>query len=264
MSIDQLPQISPASWGARIDYDSWPRRPIRQAFVHWLGSAAPAQAARGDLDAEAALLRSVERFHVNVKGWRGIAYDWAIGNSGVLYRLRGHGVSGGTSGDVDRDGLSNNVEGDAVCVLIGEGQEPSSLALHTLARVVWALAPAEGVWPHCDARGIATDCPGPTLTRWARAYHDQEEDMPLTDEDVDRVAAAVERRMLVHLSFRDRVHWDPARQVLGQIARKVGVPRSFLRRFDAALDVARNEVLAALDGKEIVDPAANRGTVNRA
>lgn len=264
MTIDQLPQISPASWGARIDYDAWPHRPIRQVFIHWLGSAAPAQAARGDLDAEAALLRSVERHHVNVKGWRGIAYDWAIGQSGVLYRLRGHGMSGGTSGDVDRDGLANNVEGDAVCVLIGEGQEASGLALHTLARVLYALDPVEGVWPHRDARGTATACPGDQLTRWTRSYRrdDQEVDV-LTPEDRNAIADEVERRLLVHLSFRDRVHWDPARQVLGEIARKVGVPRSFLRRFEAVDNVAGGALAAAVD-KDIVDPAANRGTVTRA
>lgn len=50
----------------------------------------------------------------------------------------------------------------------------------------------------------------------------EEDDMPLTDADVEKIAAAVEKRVLVHLEFRDKTWWQPIRDKVTAIAKKVG------------------------------------------
>lgn len=186
----ELPQVSPAGWRARIDYDDWKPKPgTTQLFIHWGGSAVPAKVAAGDLEAERAQLRNYERYHLDTHGWRGLAYDWAIGNSGTLYRVRGLGQSAATSGDVDRDGYSNNVEGEALLFIIGTGTRPSTKALATGRKVIAALGYRQ-IYGHREARGTQTSCPGPDLMRWidqVRTVNQEDDDMP----SIEELAAAV-------------------------------------------------------------------------
>lgn len=159
-------------WRAQVDYDRMARRPIDveggQGFTHWFGTPVSRAAAAGMRDAEAAALRSGEKYHLSL-GWAGLAYDVTFGNSGSLYLVRTDARSAATSGDVDMDGIPNNVEGDAGCFIIGRGQEPSSLALRT-ADVFWNGHGISRLIPHSDGRGSRTECPGPILTPWARRW----------------------------------------------------------------------------------------------
>lgn len=168
-----LPQVSPAGWGAKINYDSWTQRSTNQAFLHWGGTRVSSSAAQGVVDGEKATLRGWENYHVNTRKYRGIAYDWAIGNSGTLYRCRGGSMSAATGGDIDRDGRSNNSEGEAIVFIIGEGQKPSAKALATAAKVLHALNYAENYGHQESAQrgtGTATSCPGPDVMQFVRDY----------------------------------------------------------------------------------------------
>jgi hypothetical protein len=177
-----LPQVTPGQWDARVDYDTWARKTATsQLFIHWGGSKVSAKVAAGDVEAEKAQLRSYEAYHIDHHGWRGLAYDWAIGNSGTLYRVRGLSRSAATSGDVDQDGYSNNVEGEALLFLIGTGTKPSAKALATGRRVVDALDYDE-VYGHREARGTSTTCPGLDLMSWLESVRNEEDDMPTSDE----------------------------------------------------------------------------------
>lgn len=121
--------MSPSEWGATVDYDtkSWTPWVPDKLVVHWGGSAVRSDAADGVPSEEEAQLRSWGSFHINTQGWLGIAYNWAIGNSGTLYRLRGENRSAATSGDEEPDGIPENQEAIAVVFMIGLGQLASSL-----------------------------------------------------------------------------------------------------------------------------------------
>ena len=158
-------QVSPAGWGATVPYDTWPIgnwRPDKWV-VHYGGGAIFA----GNLnypsqDREKATLRSWERYHL-WKGWRGIAYNYAIGQSGNLYRLRGERHAAATSGDAEPDGIPENSEARAVAFILGGTQRPSEAALLTFRRF-WQTDRKPAI-VHKDVKGD-TACPGVFLTGW--------------------------------------------------------------------------------------------------
>lgn len=164
--------VSPQQWGAVVDYDgkSWTPWIPDKFVVHWGGSPVRVGAEQGIRAEEEAQLRSWEYFHMEVQGWLGIAYNWAIGNSGTLYRLRGENRSAATSGDEEPDGIPENHEGIAVVFIIGLGQLASDAALDTF-RLFYAErglgAGIDRVIRHKDAS--ATTCPGDQLSEWVAA-----------------------------------------------------------------------------------------------
>ena len=100
-----------------------------KVVVHWGGATVPPVTKAG----ERSLLRGWQRFHINSRGWRDIAYNYAVGNSGERYRLRGWNPSGATSGDFEGDGIPENNEAVA-CVWLGG----SSGSISTKATRRWA------------------------------------------------------------------------------------------------------------------------------
>lgn len=159
----ELEQYAPKDWGARVDYDKWsPTQPTNQLFIHWGGPPVREPAAEGNVNSEKAQLRAYEEFHIDKKGWKGLAYDWAIGQSGTLYRVRGLGRSAAQAGDADVDGVDNNLEGEAILCIIGKGQKPSEAMLETLTKVVKTAKPKQ-LYGHREGRGTKTECPGPEL-----------------------------------------------------------------------------------------------------
>ena len=103
---------APSEWGATMDYDSWdePFTPDDGIALHHGGSSDyPAAQQPYSTAKEMTQLRSWERFHLS-KGWRGLAYGWAVGQSGALYRIRGWNRYGAHLGDIDEDGIANNDE----------------------------------------------------------------------------------------------------------------------------------------------------------
>ncbi|HSF85005.1 MAG TPA: N-acetylmuramoyl-L-alanine amidase [Acidimicrobiia bacterium] len=164
--------MSPSEWGATVDYDtkSWTPWVPDKLVVHWGGSAVRSDAADGVPSEEEAQLRSWGSFHINTQGWLGIAYNWAIGNSGTLYRLRGENRSAATSGDEEPDGIPENQEAIAVVFMIGLGQLASEPAFDTLRQLYAERGLAEGidrVIRHKDSS--ATTCPGDQLSDWVAA-----------------------------------------------------------------------------------------------
>ena len=162
MTVQIVPR---AAWGARP-----PKTTPKQLtdfrsgwFIHWLGT--PAHRSLSDV----AVLRSIQLFHQQAKGWNDIAYSFAIGRQfpDRVYELRGWGIQGGhTEG--------HNSRSMAVVFLLGEGERPTERMLAT-CRQFLAEAPdhygmkpgGPKVRPHNAVR--ATACPGPDLTAWIRS-----------------------------------------------------------------------------------------------
>ena len=135
------------------------RPTTRFVTVHWNGPSVKGY--RTDLQ----LLIADANYHVNTKGWDGIAYHYAVGRDGHLYQTRDHEAR------LNHAGVpQGNQESLSVFVCIGEGDVPPPVQLIGLERLLeyleikprYVLGHRE--WPR------NTSCPGAQLTRWLANY----------------------------------------------------------------------------------------------
>ncbi len=153
--------VLPVEWGAQVDYtqNEWTPWNPEKFVIHYGGGAnyagSEAEAAkRGysfpSVDAEKSVLRAWENWHINGRGWLGIAYNYAIGQSGTIYQLRGENRSGATRGDEDNDGIPANHEARAVVFILGGNQVPTEEALDAFRTLYNNLGPGLRVTVHSD------------------------------------------------------------------------------------------------------------------
>lgn len=169
--------VAPADWHSQIDYDSWndPFTPDDGIAIH-NGGAGNYYAGRVEPpspEAEMAQLRVWERLHLG-KGWRGLAYGWALGQSGTIYRARAWNRYGAHLGDVDGDGIANNDE--IIPVLwIGDGLNqhptPQAIAGFEKFRLWLEQESGHGLWlyGHKEVQSNPTSCPGPNWMPYIEA-----------------------------------------------------------------------------------------------
>ena len=141
-----------------------------KVVVHWGGSTVPPSTLTGEMR----LLRGWQRFHIRTRGWRDLAYNYAIGNStGSRFRGRGWNPSGATSGDYEGDGIRENAEAVACVWLGGSGGPISTVAYRSMARLVSDILAVVDNEPdvvigHRDVKGTTT-CPGDEWAGWIQA-----------------------------------------------------------------------------------------------
>ena len=113
-----------------------------------------------------AVLRIYEQSHLS-RGphWRAIAYNYTVGQSGKIGRLRGNNPSGATSGDYENDGIRENAEAVAILANLGGDQVPSAAMLGSISRIIELNPHLRPVIGHRDVKGN-TRCPGPILLDW--------------------------------------------------------------------------------------------------
>ena len=187
--------VSPLSWGAMINYDLWddPYTPDDGIAVHHGGASNyPAHNQPFDEQKEVDQLRSWEAFHVAGRGWRGIAYGWAVGQTGTVYRLRGWNRYGAHPGDIDDDGVSNNDEIIPV-LFIGSGYHAgfSPAAEESLVRLREYLEEESGqalrLYGHKEVKTVgATSCPGPKIMDYVETHRMLEEEDDMADVKIPR------------------------------------------------------------------------------
>ena len=137
---------------------SWPS--IRVVDIHW-----PARAGRisRDLGSIKRALLSWQRFHMDTRGWRDIAYNVAVDLNGDVWELRGWDVQdGGVAGRSD----------DVTILLVMGDKDTMTDAMKW--SVLWAMGEFERRKGGALRRSYhgalsSTSCPGPEATRWARA-----------------------------------------------------------------------------------------------
>lgn len=175
--------IDQAEWGAQkvfddyslYDYDNVYWYPV-EWVVHYGGGASKAAT---DPAFETWALRVYEQSHLS-RGWRAIAYNYAVGNSGLVYRLRGENLPAATFG---ANGITK-----AILWIGGKGQEPSAAAKASVSRII--NDEPMPVYPHSFYR--TTNCPGDAWREWIDNLKVGVEEMPriLFEGMIDALFAA--------------------------------------------------------------------------
>lgn len=157
-----------------IDQDEWGAQKVfpdggltgdwnpDKIIIHYGGNASLGATDPADPVKERQALRIYEQSHLS-RGWRAIGYNYAIGQSGLIYRLRGENMSGATSGDYEGDGIKENNEGRAVLWIGGLGQEPSKAAYASMGRMIREAGLL--TIAHSDVKHN-TGCPGDFWRDW--------------------------------------------------------------------------------------------------
>ncbi len=169
--------VAPVDWGAAVDYDKWrDRYTIDDAWAIHHGGGGDYTAARPPFSpaAEESQLRSWESYHLR-RGWRGLAYGWAIGQTGATYRARGWNFYAAHRGDLDADGISNNSEVIPVLfILSGLRHSPSPAMLDAFENLrEWGEAEIarSGTLRLYGHRELsATACPGPLVMEYVTTH----------------------------------------------------------------------------------------------
>lgn len=171
--------MSPKEWGAAVDYDKWKDlyTPDDAVALHHGGSGDYAAGKPPfSIDKEMAQLRSWEKLHMSPpRNWRGLAYGWAVGQTGQIYRVRGWATYGAHTGDLDGDGIANNKEIVPI-IFLGSGNHhdlspAAEKAIEELRRFIEASAPlATYLYGHQELKGTVTSCPGPRLMTYVKEH----------------------------------------------------------------------------------------------
>lgn len=160
--------IDQAGWGSVREYGDGDLSGYFDAtylLIHWGGTTRQVSP-----DNEEAVLRGWQRYHMGSRGMRDIAYSYAVGDSGLVYRLRGLNPNGSNRQslvDPNTGRPWNNVT--VAVVWIGGNQDldgPSDAAYRSFENI--ADAAGLPIVAHFDMKQTA--CPGPELGQWAHTY----------------------------------------------------------------------------------------------
>ncbi len=154
-------------WGAaplRENHD--PMAGVRRITVHHTAEL-PAMSTRTDAE----LVKGVQRFHQDDRGWADIGYHYLIGRDGRVYQGRELHIQGAHAGG------GNNVENLGVSV-IGDFSDglPTDTTLATLEGFLRAQmrihdVDADQLFGHREFKPTA--CPGDALFGWLKAYREK-------------------------------------------------------------------------------------------
>lgn len=139
---------------------TWSR--VRGIVCHY--PAAGADIGVLTMEQEAARLRGWRNYHVGMLGWADIGYNYAIGQSGRIYTLRGDRVGGHCYG--------HNSTTLGVLFIVGDNEEltPAAKAsFRALRATLRNRGASSGVWGHTEMSGNSTRCPGPKIMRNIRS-----------------------------------------------------------------------------------------------
>ena len=170
--------VSPAEWGARLTYDARPpiSTPRERIALHYNGG--PIASYDKGRRFEEAALRAIEKWHIEGNGWTtGIGYGFAAGHSGTTYRLRGWSSLAAHKGDYDRDGVAENLETQAILLILGGTQTMSEPMKRSVAELRLDFEQNQGrelvLIGHQEiaqqGTGTATQCPGAGVMEYVRA-----------------------------------------------------------------------------------------------
>ncbi len=162
------------------------RRVSNYVMIHYNGPAFIA--------ADVEQIKADARFHVNTRGWDGLAYHYAVGRDGTLYQCRDFIAR------LNHSGVPQfNSESLAVLVLTGEGMSLPALQVAGLEELLKILGKAPRyVLTHQEAPRL-TACPGALLTRWINSvYRPKHSGAPVTAKTIVEANVRDEPNVLSH------------------------------------------------------------------
>lgn len=107
---------------------------------------------------EASRLRGWRNYHVNGRGWADIGYNYAIGQSGRIWSLRGDRVGAHATG--------HNSTTVGVLFIVGDNEpltKEAKAAFKALRAHLRGKGAKAGLWGHQQMSGASTRCPGPYI-----------------------------------------------------------------------------------------------------
>jgi len=149
------------TWGARAPRGTTPFTTSRLTHIitHWPGD--PRTLAGRDTPA---LLRAWQNYHMDVRGWRDIGYNYAVDQDGVAWELRGWNVGGHVLADENKISVG-------LLLIVGNNEPMSDAMRDTAAQLVDWIEEKRGAQlrylGHCDWANKL--CPGPSVLAWTRA-----------------------------------------------------------------------------------------------
>ncbi len=185
--------LSPQDWGAKTPYDHWRDRWYAKeglAIHHGGNGHYPAAQTPYTVGKEIAQLQSWERYHLG-KGWRGLAYNWAVGMTGTVYRVRGWNISGAHLGDIDGDGISNSREIPAVLwITSGTHYDPSDEMIEGFEKLrayIEQQTKPLYLWGHTEVQpNPYTSCPQQKNMAYVTTHRESDE-QPIPPEPEDDI-----------------------------------------------------------------------------
>jgi peptidoglycan hydrolase-like protein with peptidoglycan-binding domain len=159
--IGETTRYDRAEWGARAALRRVALSGTSGVTVHYEGPA------MGDYDHSrcATLVRGVQAFHMDGRGWSDGAYSEVVCRHGYAYAMRGFGVRTAANGTNAGNGASY-----AICVLVGEGDTVPDVAKRAARDLIdWYRQQGSGgnLWPHQHWK--PTSCCGAVLVAWVAA-----------------------------------------------------------------------------------------------
>lgn len=227
LELEPAELVTRGEWGARYGRGEVVALPWREVVIHT--AAAPFTATAPEL--EARHVRGIETYHVQTKGWDGIAYSFLVAPSGRVYEGRGWGRSGAHTEGRNRTaaGLCLLGHGDLAPATAAQWSSSRRLIAHGIR--LGALEPAPAISPHARYSTSGKTCPGtkiaPHIGQLAGIALDQE----------DPHVAAIAAQLLEQLA--------QLRTDVAQVRADVWVAVDYLKRAQEA--AARGEKLAQED-----------------
>jgi hypothetical protein len=163
-----------SSWGARAprsDRLTRASQPWSRITVHHSGTEDDARGVRAGEGRD--VVRKIQKFHMETRGWGDIAYHYLIDPAGRVYEGRSIRYQGAHAG-YDANRKNNNPGNIGICMLGDfESSHPPRQAIASLDALIGSLRGQHGisrarVYGHREL--AASECPGPDLARWVQQY----------------------------------------------------------------------------------------------
>lgn len=181
---------------------------------HWPGTTADRYGQLREAQV-VSLLNGWRNYHVNVRGWSDIGYNYAIDTSGRIWELRGMNRIGAHSASDENPGANDNWVG--VLFIVGEKESVPAVMVQAFrwlrTQILKRFPKGTRVVGHRQVKGAETACPGPevmeVMTQLDDAYTPEKPEVPVPETPGEDG----EEDMFIYLLGRSvyfRIHGDRA------------------------------------------------------
>jgi hypothetical protein len=201
-------------------------------------------------------VREIQNFHMDVKGWSDIAYNWLVDDAGNIYEGRGWGIVGGAT-------KGENSSSHSVCY-IGNTQNviPSDKAKEAINVLIILHNNEYGegfVKGHKDSAQANTVCPGKHMYNWlgaGRPVFPENEDVSMFDREMRRGDSGADVRELQNMlnfwghsaGVADGIFGAQTETALRSYQAQAGVPQTGV--WDAATMEQYRQFIISIGGED--------------